>query len=72
MCNFPARQLLEYAHEVVIETDPDDKVKLIYACGFMKTMGDLARYHDDLTGCPCWDDALVEMGWLDPKPGVMR
>lgn len=60
-CDFPARQLLEQARRITTETDPlGDPAKLTYACGFIKAIGDLHRYHEDLTGCQCWYEALGE------------
>lgn len=68
MCQFPARQLLEYLHEVVLQTDTDDQAKMVYACGFVKSLSDLAAFHEDHANCECWNDALVELGWLE-RPG---
>ena len=73
MCDFPARELLEMAERVTTETDPNDAVKLVYACGFVKAVGDAAAFHEDLTGCRCWEEEIVNMGWLDqPRWNDMR
>jgi hypothetical protein len=63
-CDLPARQLLEHISQLMVKTNPDDPVKLIYASGVIKAIGDLASFHEDLTGCRCWDAALVEIGLL--------
>lgn len=69
MCDFPARRLLEIAHQIASNTDPLNFAKLTYACGFIKTVGDLCAYHEYLTGCRCRDEALIEMGWMNEVIG---
>ena len=69
MCDFPARQLLEMAHQVTSETDTGDAVKVVYACGFLKAVGDAAGFHEDLTGCRCWEEEIEKMGWPNRHAG---
>lgn len=69
MCDFPARQLLRMAIRAVEETDWEhDPAKATYASGFIKSMGDLAAWHQDLTGCRCWEAEATELGYFETYP----
>ena len=72
MCNFPARELLAYHQQVIADADNYGPEKLTYSYGVVKAINDLVDFHEFLTGCPCWDDLMVEEGWLEPKTTIPR
>lgn len=65
MCKFPAQELIEYARTIALY--PGDPAKIAYAAGFIQTMGELGSWHEDHTGCHCWDQACIEYGLREPE-----
>ncbi len=59
MCDFPAKELLGLMRKAVTDAEAsNDSAKLTYAAGYVKATCDLRLYHEDLTGCQCWYEAL--------------
>lgn len=63
MCNFPARELLAYHQHVISEAEVGN-YNTKKADAVVQAIEYLVAFHGE-TGCPCWDDLLVEEGWLD-------
>lgn len=62
MCEFPASLLLKQSRQAADIADAsDDPAKITYAAGFIKAVQDLRLYHEDLTGCTCWYDAVRQL-----------
>jgi hypothetical protein len=61
MCDFPAKVLLGLMHQVAKDLDASNNpAQLTYAAGYLKATGDLRLFHEDLTGCQCWYEAVDE------------
>jgi len=62
MCTFPAKELLESLHDALsYAVDSNEPAKMTYAMGFIKAIDDVRMFHEDLTGCECWYQAIEEL-----------
>jgi hypothetical protein len=62
MCDFPAKALLMERRRVAQEADKtSDPGKVRLACEFVSAVDDARLAHEELTGCNCWQRALMEV-----------
>lgn len=68
MCDFPARQLVQYAYKITNPKALDYGAKLVYGGEFIELIGRLSRCHEDHTGCGCAREAFADFGLGNEKP----
>jgi hypothetical protein len=66
VCKFPARELIEYAKGVA--NFPGRPDSIVYGAGVIKAIGELGSWHEDHTGCQCWNTACMEAGLREKPP----
>jgi hypothetical protein len=71
MCDFPARQLVRHAYKHAKVTNNYSAQEFTYAYGLIKLAIETGKFHEDLTGCDCMQEALREVGLGKEKPTGM-
>ena len=61
MCKFPAATLLKMMRKVALDADRmNDPGAVNAAAQYVKATNDLRFAHEEVTGCPCWHQAVKE------------